>query len=67
LAGQDVDLLPVPNYDFILPKTIDELLLIAEGKSALADVEREGLEIRSPDGKISFKAISNKFLLNELS
>jgi len=64
---QDVDLLPVPNYDFILPKTIDELLLIAEGKSALADVEREGLVIRSPDGKISFKAISNKFLLNELS
>jgi RNA ligase (TIGR02306 family) len=61
----DVDLLPVPNYNFILPKTIDELLLVAEGKSALADVEREGLVIRSPDGKISFKVISNKFLLNE--
>lgn len=62
---QDSDLLPVPNYDFVLPKTIDELLLIAEGKSALADVEREGLVIRSTDGKISFKVISNKFLLNE--
>lgn len=61
---QEVDLLPVPNYDFILPKTIDELLLIAEGKSALGNVEREGLVIRSADSKISFKVISNKFLLN---
>lgn len=55
----------VPAFEIDLPKTIDELLLKAEGKSALADVEREGLVIRSPDGKISFKAISNKFLLNE--
>lgn len=55
----------VPMFDIKLPKTIDELLLKAEEKSALADVEREGLVIRSPDGKISFKAISNKFLLNE--
>ena len=61
---QDVDLLPVPNYSFILPKTIDELLLIAEGKSVLGNAEREGLVIRSADSKISFKVISNKFLLN---
>ena len=61
---QDVDLLPVPNYSFILPKTIDELLLIAEGRSVLGNAEREGLVIRSADSKISFKVISNKFLLN---
>lgn len=61
---QDVDLLPVPNYSFILPKTIDELLLIAEGRSVLGNTEREGLVIRSADSKISFKVISNKFLLN---
>jgi len=46
-------------------KTIDELLLIAEGKSVIGNVEREGLVIRSVDGKISFKVISNKFLLNK--
>ena len=47
-------------------KTIDELLLMAEGKSILnLKTEREGLVIRSHDRKISFKAISNKFLLNE--
>lgn len=62
---QKNDLLPVPNFDFVLPKTIDELLLIAEGKSVLnKETEREGFVIRSTDCKISFKAISNKFLLN---
>ena len=62
---QDADLLPVPSYNFILPQTIDELLLIAEGKSVVGNVEREGLVIRSEDGKISFKVISNKFLINK--
>jgi len=55
----------VPIFNITLPKTIDELLLMAEGKSQLSDIEREGLVIRSLDSKISFKAISNKFLLNE--
>ena len=63
---QGVDLLIVPNYDFALPQTIDELLLIADGKSVLnREMDREGLVIRSIDNKISFKAISNKFLLND--
>lgn len=63
---KDVGLLTVPIFDFTLPKNIDELLLIAEGKSNLNDAtEREGLVIRSTDCMISFKVISNKFLLNE--
>jgi hypothetical protein len=38
----------------------------AEGKSLLnPNTEREGLVIRSQDISISFKAISNKFLLKE--
>jgi len=57
---------PILDLDFTLPETIDELLLMAEGKSILnIKTEREGLVIRSHDRKISFKAISNKFLLNE--
>ncbi len=57
---------PILDLDFMLPDTIDELLLTAEGKSILnLKTEREGLVIRSHDRKISFKAISNKFLLNE--
>lgn len=59
-----VGLLTVPLFDIALPKTIDELLIMAEGKSKLnQEAEREGLVIRSTDSKISFKVISNKFLL----
>lgn len=59
-----VKLLPVPSFDIVLPKTIDELLLLAEGKSLLnSQTEREGLVIRNRDSSISFKVISNKFLL----
>lgn len=49
-----------------LPKTIDEVLEFADGKSVLnPDFDREGVVFRTMDRKISFKAISNKFLLNE--
>lgn len=49
-----------------LPKTIDELLKFAEGKSSLNEkTEREGIVIRTSDNVISFKAISNKFLLKD--
>lgn len=42
---------------------VDTLLRVAEGKSRLADVEREGLVFKSYDGSFSFKAISNEWLL----
>ena len=62
----EVKTVPILDLSFTLPDTIDELLLTAEGKSMLnIKTEREGLVIRSHDRKISFKAISNKFLLNE--
>lgn len=43
---------------------IDELLAFAEGKSLTHDV-REGVVFKRLDGKFSFKAISNKFLLKQ--
>jgi len=61
-------LTPVPIVDgyYILSPTIEELLQYAEGKSKLhPETEREGVVIRSHDCKISFKAISNKFLLKQ--
>jgi RNA ligase (TIGR02306 family) len=61
------DLQTVPIVGIVnltLPSTIDELLLLAEGKSSLFDCEREGLVIRDVDNTISFKVISNKFLIN---
>jgi RNA ligase (TIGR02306 family) len=54
------------NLTMKLPDTIDELLAYADAKSVLNPTfDREGVVIRSMDRKISFKAISNKFLMNE--
>lgn len=53
-------------YDNIkLPKTVDEVLALADGKSALHDTPREGIVFRNyENGNCqSFKAISNQFLL----
>jgi len=59
-----LEMVPVLNYQFTLPETVDELLKYAEGKSVLnGEAEREGVVIRTEDKSISFKAISNKFLL----
>lgn len=56
---------PILESNFLLPNTIEEMLQYAEGKSVLnPNTEREGVVIRSMDTKISFKAISNKFLIN---
>jgi hypothetical protein len=61
-----LETVPVLDRHFKLPDTVEELLKYAEAKSVLnPDFDREGVVIRSLDRKISFKAISNKFLLNE--
>lgn len=57
----------VPLIDFGCMLTnfdINSLLDMAEGKSVLNEnTEREGLVFKRADGKASFKAISNKFLI----
>ena len=46
--------------------TVEKLLRIAEGKSVLNDKqEREGIVFKQVDGGMTFKAISNKYLLGE--
>jgi RNA ligase (TIGR02306 family) len=68
LQDLSLDIVPVLNedYGFMLPETVEDMLKYAEGKSVLnANTEREGVVVRSMDGTISFKAISNKFLLEE--
>jgi len=62
----EVKTVPMLDLEFRLPDTIDELLSYADSKSVLNEkFDREGVVIRSHDRKISFKVISNKFLLNE--
>jgi RNA ligase (TIGR02306 family) len=66
IIGLGFETVPILEREFSLPVTIEELLKQAEGKSLLnPETEREGLVIRSLDMKISFKAISNQFLLKE--
>lgn len=64
--GMNLETVPVLDTNFTLPETIEEMLKVAEDKSILnPSFDREGIVIRSADRTISFKAISNKFLLNE--
>jgi hypothetical protein len=59
-----LETVPMLNTNYELPPTIEILLLQTEGKSRLnPNAEREGLVIRTHDRKVSFKAISNNFLL----
>lgn len=61
-----LELVPVLEENYSLPETVDEILLYAEGKSKLYNgAEREGVVIRNKDKTISFKSISNSFLLKE--
>jgi RNA ligase (TIGR02306 family) len=62
----EMETVPILDLEFNLPDTVDELILFADSKSVLNNMfDREGIVIRSHDRKISFKVISNKFLLNE--
>ena len=61
-----IEMVPILFEDYTLPETIEEILSQAEGKSVLnSGTEREGIVIRNKDKSISFKAISNNFLLKE--
>lgn len=61
-----LETVPVLDINFQLPDNIEKILEYADGKSSLnPNFDREGVVVRSLDRIISFKAISNKFLLNE--
>ena len=55
---------PMISYDYILPNTVDEMLKYATGPSLInPNVLREGIVVRSQDGKRSFKAVSPEYLV----
>jgi RNA ligase (TIGR02306 family) len=56
---------PVITTEFKLDHNVDQLLAMAEFKSVLANTEREGIVFKQVDGGMTFKAISNKYLLGE--
>ena len=66
LAKYGIPWVPIVDENFILPDTVDELIQMATGPSALnSKVLREGWVIRSQDGTISFKAVSTEYLLKK--
>lgn len=67
IEALQLETVPVLYESFLLPETVDELLTLADGKSTLnPKVNREGLVFRTLDeSRVSFKAISNAYLLNE--
>ena len=56
---------PMVDASFILPETCDEMLDLADGKSRIANVDREGLVIRNYENGVSFKAVSRSYLIRQ--
>lgn len=64
LANYDIPCVPIVNECYTLPATCDELLDYAASEPSQVDGGmREGIVLRTLDGKQSFKAVSNEFLL----
>ena len=68
--AKELDLLHVPvvywsglSQGEHMPLTLERVLAEAEGKSTLGDTQREGLVFKAYEGGLTFKVISNKFLL----
>ena len=56
----------ISTYEDLGVGTMEALLLRAEGPSAITTKqEREGIVFKQADGGMTFKAISNKYLLGE--
>ncbi len=60
----NLPMVPILDENYQLPPSIESLLNYADGKSLFnQQTNREGVVLRSLDSSISFKAISNQFLL----
>ena len=63
LLGYEIPSVPILDTNYQLPQTCDDLLAFADGESQIDGKTREGIVLRTQDGESSFKAVSNKFLL----
>lgn len=70
MLDMGLNTVPISNRDFTLPKKFEDLLSYVEGSSLLADTQREGSVFVAANypqdmqqGRMSFKVISNKFIL----
>ena len=64
LSGYGLKWVPLVDKEFTLPATVDEMVAYATGQSKInPDVLREGVVVRNYSKNISFKAVSNEYLL----
>jgi len=56
---------PILDDMYVLNDDVEQLLTLAEGKSRMFDTEREGIVFKQNDGGMTFKAISNIYLLKQ--
>ena len=63
LKQYDIPCVPIVTREYRIPKTCDEVIADAAGKSAIDGGMREGLVFRTYDGKESFKAVDPEFLM----
>ena len=63
LYNTQIECVPLIDLEYQLPETCDELLEYAESELSRIDRGmREGIVLRSVEGRTSFKAVSNQFL-----
>jgi len=77
IRSVDLKFVPIIEMDMTLPDTVEELIALADGRSILCDTAREGIvfvaetvisgldarPLEDYQGRLSFKVISNKFIL----
>ena len=63
IEDNGMNFVPVLDEDYTLPDTVEEMLDYAHGESKLSETLREGVVVRSKDGKRSFKAVDPLFLI----
>lgn len=63
VGTRDLNFVPIITDNFILPDTVQEMLEYAHDTSEQCPTFREGVVVRSKDGKKSFKAVDPLFLL----
>lgn len=61
--GIDLKWVPIIEVNYILPDTFEELMDYATGVSKLRNTLREGYVFRNYEDNLSFKCVSNDFLL----
>ena len=59
----DINWVPLIDREYVRPDTMEELMEYSTGKSMLADTLREGYVFRRMEDRLSFKCVSNEFLL----